>query len=173
MLENESNHYKQLSMLDQLTGLLNRHGLSYYIDKNFSAERSQKVALVIIDIDYFKKINDKYGHGGGDIILKNVAHVLRDNVRATDCVARWGGEEFLIIMPDTELSAALDIAEQLRVQVEEKHFEEMPDLRATISLGVGAIDGAEPFHMLFRRVDVALYQAKAQGRNRIVSAEPE
>lgn len=171
MLETETNHYKQLSMLDQLTGMLNRHGLTHYIDKNFSAEQSQKVALIIIDIDYFKKINDKYGHAGGDIILQKIAHVLRDNVRATDYAARWGGEEFLIVMPAADLIDARAIAEELRVQVAAARFDELPDLQVTISLGVGAIDGIEPFHMLFRRVDVALYQAKAQGRNRVITAE--
>lgn len=171
ILETETNHYKQLSMLDQLTGLLNRHGLTHYIDKNFSAKQNQKISLIIIDIDYFKKINDQYGHSVGDIILKKIAHVLRDTIRATDYAARWGGEEFLIVMPDTQLSDAQAIAEELRVQVAATHFDDLPDLQATISLGVGAIDGAEPFHILFRRVDVALYQAKAQGRNRVVTAE--
>jgi diguanylate cyclase (GGDEF)-like protein len=173
MLETETNHYKQLSMLDQLTGLLNRHGLTHYIDKNFSTEQHQQVALIIIDIDYFKKINDKYGHSGGDVILQRIAHLLRDNIRVTDYAARWGGEEFLIVMPATSLADAQAIAEQLRMQVESARFEDLPDLQATISLGVGAIDGIEPFHMLFRRVDVALYQAKAQGRNRVITAEDE
>lgn len=171
ILENETNHYKQLSMLDQLTGLLNRHGATHYIDKNFSEEKNQQVALIIIDIDYFKKINDTYGHNGGDLILQKVAHLLRDNIRATDYAARWGGEEFLLIMPATNLTDAHQLAETLRVQVERAYFEEQPDLKVTISLGVGAIDDVEPFHMLFRRVDVALYQAKAQGRNRVISAE--
>lgn len=171
MLETETNHYKQLSMLDQLTGLLNRHGLTHYIDKNFSAERNQQVALIIIDIDFFKKINDCYGHSGGDIILQRIAHLLRDNIRATDYAARWGGEEFLIVMPATSLVDAQTIAEQLRVQVGSARFDDLPDLQVTISLGVGAIDGIEPFHMLFRRVDVALYQAKALGRNRVITAE--
>jgi diguanylate cyclase (GGDEF)-like protein len=171
MLENETNHYKQLSMLDQLTGLLNRHGLTHYIDKNFGEERSQQVALIIIDIDYFKKINDTYGHNGGDVILQKIAHLLRDSIRATDYAARWGGEEFLIVMPATSLIDARAVAEELRVQVENARFDDLPNLKVTISLGLGAIDGVEPFHMLFRRVDVALYQAKAQGRNRVILAE--
>jgi len=171
ILETETNHYKQLSMLDQLTGLLNRHGLTHYIDKNFSTEQNQQVALIIIDIDFFKRINDRYGHSGGDIILQRIAHLLRDGIRATDYAARWGGEEFLIVMPETSLADAQAIAEHLRVQVEAAHFDDLPDAEITISLGVGAIDGVEPFHMLFRRVDVALYQAKAQGRNRVITAQ--
>lgn len=171
LLETETNHYKQLSMLDQLTGLLNRHGLTHYIDKNFSAEQHQQVALIIIDIDYFKKINDTYGHSGGDIILQRIAHLLRAQVSVGNYVARWGGEEFLIVMPSTLLAEAQALAERLRQAVAAARFEDLPDLQVTISLGVGAIDGVEPFHMLFRRVDVALYQAKAQGRNRTITAE--
>jgi diguanylate cyclase (GGDEF)-like protein len=172
MLENETNHYKQLSMLDQLTGLLNRHGLTHYIDKNFSDDKKQHVALIIIDIDFFKKINDTYGHNGGDIVLQKVAQVLRDSVRGSDYSARWGGEEFVIIMPNTGLQDASIIAEKLRALVELTRFDDRPELSVTISLGVGAIDeGIEPFHMLFRRVDLALYQAKAQGRNRVIAAE--
>lgn len=171
ILKTETNHYKQLSMLDQLTGLLNRNGLTHYIDKKFSAEQRQQVALIIIDIDFFKKINDRYGHAGGDIILQRIAHLLRDNIRSNDYVARWGGEEFLIVMPVTSLVDAQAIAEQLRVQVASARFDDLPDLQLSISLGVGAIDGIEPFHMLFRRVDIALYQAKAKGRNRVITAE--
>lgn len=170
-LERATNHYKQLSMLDQLTGLLNRHGLTHYISKNFSNEESQKASLIIIDIDFFKKINDTYGHNGGDIVLQKIAQVLRDSIRNSDFSARWGGEEFVIIMPKTTMEDASIIAEKLRTLVESIRFTEFSELRVTISLGVGAIDGIEPFHMLFRRVDAALYQAKAQGRNRVIMAE--
>jgi len=168
VLESETNHYKQLSRLDQLTGLLNRHGLTYYIDKNFSEEQYRQVSLIIIDIDFFKRINDSYGHSGGDMVLQKIALALRDNVRNNDYSARWGGEEFAIVLPSTTLDEARTIAEHLRSLVASMQFEEFPDLQVTISVGVGAIDGIEPFHMLFRRVDIALYQAKAQGRNRVV-----
>jgi diguanylate cyclase (GGDEF)-like protein len=171
VLETETNHYRQLSMLDQLTGVLNRHGLSEYIQKRFPDEQLKAVALVIIDVDFFKKINDNYGHDGGDKVLARVADTIRENIRTSDTVARWGGEEFVVILPDTRLEEAHVVAEKLRSLVANTSFEFMPDLQTTISLGVGAIVGLEPFHMLFRRVDVALYQAKAQGRNRVVVAQ--
>lgn len=171
VLEHETHHYRQLSMVDQLTGVLNRHGLSEYIQNGFPDDRPHDVALIIVDVDFFKKINDSYGHDGGDRVLKTVAAVIRDNVRGRDTAARWGGEEFVVILPDTRLEEARMAAEKLRSLVAMARFEGMPDLRVTISLGVGAISGIEPFHMLFRRVDVALYQAKAQGRNRVVVAQ--
>lgn len=171
VLESETNHYRQLSMLDQLTGVLNRHGLSEYIQHEFPDDQPQEVALIIIDVDFFKKINDKYGHDGGDKVLTAVAGVIRENVRARDTAARWGGEEFVVILPEARLEDARMAAEKLRSLVAATTFEAMPELQVTISLGVGAIAGVEPFHMLFRRVDVALYQAKAQGRNRVVVAQ--
>lgn len=173
VLEKETDHYRQLSMLDQLTGLLNRHGLSEYIQHNFPDDQPHEVALVIIDVDFFKKINDKYGHDGGDQVLKKVAWVIRENVRARDTAARWGGEEFVVILPETRVEEARIAAEKLRSLVAATTFGDMPELQVTISLGVGAISGMELFHMLFRRVDVALYQAKAQGRNRVVIAQGE
>jgi len=171
VLESETNRYRQLSMLDQLTGLLNRHGLSEYIQSSFPDKQPHEVSLIIVDVDFFKKINDTYGHDGGDKVLQTVAKVIRENVRGRDSAARWGGEEFVVILPDTRLEEARIAAEKLRSLVASINFEGMPDLQVTISLGVGAISGIEPFHMLFRRVDVALYQAKAQGRNRVVIAQ--
>ncbi|RYY04435.1 MAG: GGDEF domain-containing protein [Gammaproteobacteria bacterium] len=169
-LEHETNHYKQLSMLDQLTGMLNRHGLSEYLQKNYDENLGRQASLIIIDIDYFKKINDAYGHEGGDAVLHDIAQVVRENIRSSDTAARWGGEEFVVVLPDTSALDAQLLAEELRGVVANVVFENLPELRVTISLGVGAINGMEPFHMLFRRVDVALYQAKAQGRNRVVMA---
>lgn len=169
-LEDETNHYKQLSMLDQLTGMLNRHGLSEYLQKNYNENSDRQASLIIIDIDYFKKINDAYGHEGGDTVLHDIADVIRQNIRSSDTAARWGGEEFVVVLPDTSALDAQILAEELRGVVANVVFENLPELHVTISLGVGAINGHEPFHMLFRRVDVALYQAKAQGRNRVVMA---
>jgi diguanylate cyclase (GGDEF)-like protein len=172
-LEMETNKYKQLSMLDQLTGLLNRHGLSEYISKNFSGTHTHKTGMIIIDIDFFKKINDNYGHDKGDIVLKKIAEVIQQNIRTTDYSARWGGEEFVILLPNSTTLAAQLIAEKLRSLVALAHYDDLPELQVTISLGVGAIEGDELFHMLFRRVDLALYQAKAQGRNRTVVAQSQ
>jgi len=172
VLENETNHYRRLSMLDQLTGLLNRHGLSYYIESKINETQGECVSLIIVDIDYFKHINDTYGHNGGDLVLQKMAQLLRENIRATDFAARWGGEEFVLVLPGTHLLEAQQLAENLRVLVANMQFDDVPDLHCTISLGVGTLHALEPFHMLFRRVDIALYQAKAQGRNCVVLAQP-
>jgi diguanylate cyclase (GGDEF)-like protein len=144
--------------------------LSTFIERNYREDVYQLVSLIIIDLDFFKKVNDTCGHEGGDIVLKEVAKILRSNTRSEDCVARWGGEEFVALLPNTSLDDALKVAENLRLLVERAHFEMLPDLQVTISLGVGAIEGIEPFHMLFRRVDIALYQAKVAGRNRVMRA---
>jgi len=125
-----------------------------------------------VDIDYFKRINDTYGHNGGDLVLQKMAQLLRENIRATDFAARWGGEEFVLVLPGTHLLEAQQLAENLRVLVANMQFDDVPDLHCTISLGVGTLHALEPFHMLFRRVDIALYQAKAQGRNCVVLAQP-
>lgn len=170
LLEQETDKYKKLSMIDPLTGLLNRQGLSEYIDEYFSMESEKLVSMVIVDIDYFKKINDALGHDGGDLVLKKVTDLLQSHIRQSDQLARWGGEEFLLVLPDTPLEGALVFAEKLRTLIAAIRFEQFPELRVTISLGVGTSDGKIPFHQLFRSVDIALYEAKAQGRNRVVKA---
>jgi diguanylate cyclase (GGDEF)-like protein len=169
-LVHESDKYKKLSMIDPLTGLLNRLGLSEYIEQYFSMEIEKLVSLVVIDIDHFKKINDSLGHEGGDLVLKQVSGLIKANTRQSDQIARWGGEEFVLVLPDTRSDDAFQIAEKMRVLIASASFEQFPELHVTISLGVGTSDGKVPFHELFRRVDIALYEAKAQGRNRTIKA---
>lgn len=169
-LVRESDKYKKLSMVDSLTGLLNRLGLSEYIEQQFSSAAMRLVSLVVIDIDHFKKINDSLGHEGGDVVLKRVSELIRANARQSDQVARWGGEEFVLVLPDTPLESAFLIAEKMRALIATANFDEYPGLNVTISLGVGTSDGNTPFHQLFRCVDIALYEAKAQGRNRTIKA---
>lgn len=170
LLAQETDKYKKLSMIDPLTGLLNRQGLSEYIEQYFPVDKEKLVSMVVIDIDHFKKINDSLGHEGGDLVLKQVSQLIQSNTRQSDQVARWGGEEFVLVLPDTRLDDAVLIAEEMRALVATYNFDQFPELRVTISLGVGASDGKIPFHQLFRRVDMALYEAKAQGRNRTISA---
>ncbi|HSC67203.1 MAG TPA: GGDEF domain-containing protein [Cellvibrio sp.] len=170
LLAQETDRYKKLSMVDPLTGLLNRQGLSEYIEQYFTMDVEKPVSMVVIDIDHFKKINDSLGHEGGDIVLKQVSGLVKANIRHSDQVARWGGEEFVVVLPDTRLEDAYLMAEKMRGLVAAANFNQFPELRVTISLGVGASDGKISFHRLFRRVDVALYEAKAQGRNRTIKA---
>lgn len=170
LLAQETDKYKKLSMIDPLTGLLNRQGLSEYIEQYFPLDSEKLVSMVIIDIDHFKKINDSLGHDGGDLVLTRVTELIKSHTRQSDQVARWGGEEFVLVLPDTQLEGAFAIAEKMRVLIATANFDQFPELHVTISLGVGSSDGKIPFHQLFRSVDMALYQAKAQGRNRAIKA---
>jgi diguanylate cyclase (GGDEF)-like protein len=170
LLAQETDKYKKLSMIDPLTGLLNRQGLSEYIEQYFPMDTEKLVSMVIIDIDHFKNINDSLGHDGGDLVLRKVTELIKAHTRQSDQIARWGGEEFVLVLPDTRLEAAFVIAEKMRALIATANFDQFPDLHVTISLGVGTSDGKIPFHQLFRRVDIALYQAKAQGRNRSIKA---
>ncbi len=170
LLAQETDKYKKLSMIDPLTGLLNRQGLSEYIEQYFPMDAEKLVSMVVIDIDHFKKINDSLGHDGGDVVLKRVSQLIQSNTRQSDQIARWGGEEFVLVLPETRLDDAFLIAEEMRALVATDNFNQFPELRVTISLGVGTSDGKIPFHQLFRRVDMALYEAKAQGRNRTIKA---
>ncbi len=170
LLAQETDKYKKLSMIDPLTGLLNRQGLSEYIEQYFPMDAEKLVSMVIIDIDHFKKINDSLGHDGGDLVLKKVTALIKSHTRWSDQVARWGGEEFVLVLPDTHLEGAFAIAEKIRALIATANFDQFPELHVTISLGVGTSDGKIPFHQLFRSVDIALYEAKAQGRNRAIKA---
>ena len=170
MLAQQSDKYKQLSMTDHLTGLLNRQGMTEYIEEYFPAGCRREVSLLVIDIDHFKQVNDKLGHDGGDIVLRAIAELITESIRQSDRAARWGGEEFIVVCPDTSLEGAYNTAEKLRNKIASTRFEEFPQLVVTVSIGVGAHHCEEDFQHLFRNVDVALYQAKAQGRNCTVSA---
>jgi two-component system cell cycle response regulator len=131
------------------------------------------VAALVIDIDHFKKINDSFGHGVGDEVLREFAVRLASNVRAIDLPVRYGGEEFVVIMPDTRLKDAQRIAERVRLHVAGSPFRVMGGdelLSVTISIGVAASHGgADTPQALLRRADEALYEAKAQGRNRVIA----
>lgn len=170
LLAQETDKYKKLSMIDPLTGLLNRQGLAEYIEQYFPMNMRRMVSMVVIDIDHFKKINDSHGHDGGDIVLRRITELIKNNIRQSDQIARWGGEEFVMVLPDTSLEDCYHFAEEMRALVATTNFEQFPDLHITISLGVGSSSGEIPFHQLFRSVDLALYQAKAQGRNRTIRA---
>jgi diguanylate cyclase (GGDEF)-like protein len=150
---------------------LNRQGLAEFIGQYFPQKSKRQVSLIVIDIDHFKKINDSLGHDGGDYVLKRVTELIKANTRQTDQIARWGGEEFVMVLPDTSLENAYHLAEEMRALIATTHFSQYPDLHITISLGVGTSSGEIPFDQLFRTVDLALYQAKAQGRNRTALAE--
>lgn len=168
-LQSQSDEYRELSRQDQLTGMLNRHGLAEAIERLF-ASPEDTLSLLVLDIDHFKPLNDNHGHDVGDQVLRQLGALLMGSVRQTDRAARWGGEEFVILLPATALADAETIAGKLREKIGLERYEALPDQSVTVSVGVGERHPGEDYHELFKRVDRALYQAKATGRNRVVVA---
>ena len=122
------------------------------------------LSIIYFDIDHFKQINDTYGHKKGDFILKEVSKIILQNIRKTDIFGRWGGEEFIIILPFTDLENALILAEKLRKKIEEHDFD---GINITISFGVTELKIDDNADTLINRADEALYKAKNKGRNRV------
>ncbi|AWN50343.1 PleD family two-component system response regulator [Methylobacterium sp. 17Sr1-1] len=165
-----------LAVTDGLTGLHNRRYLDSYLGGLFSEPslRDRPVALLILDIDRFKTINDQFGHDAGDEVLREFATRIRAQTRGIDVVARFGGEEIVVVVPDTGLDAARQVAERIRERIEAAPFQVQRGTSAidvTVSIGVAARqpEDADPAQML-KRADLALYQAKQSGRNRVVAA---
>ena len=161
----------RLANTDVLTGLLNRRRFMECASTEFArAERYRReLAILMLDIDHFKSINDTHGHAAGDQTLKAMAHCMQQVLRTSDWPARWGGEEFAILMPETTLAGAALLAERLRAELAALVIE-VPGapLRFTISAGVTArIDDDRHFMALMERADAALYAAKHAGRNRV------
>ncbi|WP_246143496.1 sensor domain-containing diguanylate cyclase [Colwellia echini] len=164
--------FKQLANIDSLTNLYNRRYFTLHIEKEYlRAKRySHPMTLISIDIDHFKSINDKYGHPGGDQILIAVANKLKASLRQTDILARIGGEEFSIILPNTSIASAIQFAERIRVEQSELRITGEWDSEASISVSIGVsslLTGDKSFDELLSRTDKALYQAKKSGRNRV------
>jgi two-component system, cell cycle response regulator len=162
-----------VSRTDALTGLRNRRHVEEYLTKLVSLARRnvEPIAVLIVDIDHFKSVNDGHGHDAGDAVLREVAGRMVDSVRLEDMVGRWGGEEFLVVLPNTAAQGAAELAERLR-QVVAGEPCRLPDggaVPVTISLGCAAsvIDDAAT---LVRSADAAMYEAKESGRNRVVVA---
>jgi two-component system, cell cycle response regulator len=163
---------KRLTNIDHLTNLFNRRYLAEILDGEFFRARrnNEYLSLIIIDIDYFKKVNDTFGHQNGDVVLAAVATLAQRQLRAYDSAARYGGEEFVLLVPGTSLSGGVMVAERLRQAVLEHSFPSpMEDLTVTISAGVATYPSPQidSVDSLFRQADEALYRAKQNGRNRI------
>jgi diguanylate cyclase (GGDEF)-like protein/PAS domain S-box-containing protein len=153
---------------DPLTGLWNRRHFLNLLENAHRQKRRYDVdySLMILDADHFKNINDRFGHGKGDEVLVLLARTLENRVRETDSVCRWGGEEFIILLPQTNVGSAAKLAECLRASAAEIQVPDLPVV--TISIGVAQHQSEEATESLLRRADTALYQAKAAGRNRVV-----
>lgn len=158
---------------DDLTGLLNRGAGRYELNncQTSAQNHGTPFSVILCDIDLFKQVNDQFGHDVGDRVLVQVANALRTSVRVTDQVVRWGGEEFLIILPSSGLLPAKELAERLRSVIANQDFSRVGPV--TMSFGVGALATGESAAELLRRTDMALYMAKSQGRNQVELAQPE
>ncbi|WP_019624798.1 PAS domain S-box protein [Thioalkalivibrio thiocyanoxidans] len=173
-LQRANAELKRQAYYDRLTGVANRHHFETLLNRELArAERyGSRFALVMFDLDHFKRVNDTFGHAVGDVVLQEVTHVIAGRLRDADVLGRWGGEEFMVLLPGTEAADAATLAETMRLRVAEHDFPEAG--RVTISLGVAAFCPGEPRSELLRRVDEALYRAKGEGRNRVaVAALPE
>lgn len=171
-LKRSNEMLRTLSITDPLTHLHNRRHLMEMVEKEFqrASRKGAHLSLVIMDIDYFKKINDTYGHQEGDRVLTILAEIVRKRLRSYDLAARYGGEEFVLLLPETPINEALSIAERLRLEVQDHSFEgALQGLVITISLGVATYPSprVESIDSLFRQADEALYRAKQGGRNRV------
>jgi len=170
-------HYRSrmedLALEDPLTGLQNRRGLQrdYRKVRSLAQRENEDLSLILLDIDHFKSINDRHGHVAGDRVLEKLAGIMKDNFRASDSLARIGGEEFVCLVPDTDLDAAVAKAESLRRFAEQARVTNMATndktVSFTISLGVASARATENFEDTLRRADEALYRAKSEGRNRV------
>jgi len=165
----------EMAITDQLTGLHNRRYMGRHLDTLMSnAQKSGKpIAFLIFDIDHFKSVNDTYGHDIGDEVLREFASRIAANVRGIDLACRYGGEEFVVVMPDTDVEFACTVAERLRRSVETTPFaisREPNRLNITISIGIAGSTGqSDTTAALLHRADQALYRAKNSGRNRVVA----
>ena len=159
----------KLANTDALTDLANRrYTFNYAEDMLVQAKKEQQnFAIIIFDIDHFKQINDTYGHPAGDVALKGIAIIANEYVRNSDILGRIGGEEFLVILPNTSSNQAHEIAERIRKAIEEKDFT-LGDTLVNISasFGISQLAQNQPnFNQIFHEADIALYQAKNSGRN--------
>ncbi|MZP29576.1 diguanylate cyclase [Heliobacterium undosum] len=158
---------------DMLTGLVNRRDMTekMHVELDKYRQTGRGFSLVIGDIDHFKQINDGYGHNAGDMLLRAVAERLRQVVRPDDTVARWGGEEFLCLLPETELVGAMAVAERMRAAVADHEFcwSGCP-VSISITFGVSSVGPADNIDDILHRADQALYRGKQSGRNRVFVA---
>lgn len=170
LLEDNS-ELTRMALTDNLTGLSNRTHMNQILHKEFSRfeRHNQRFGIIMLDIDHFKAVNDKYGHDAGDNVLKKLASTFDNAIRTSDFIARWGGEEFLICCTTIEEEDLLPIAETIRQLVANTSFDHKNQI--TVSLGCAAIVKGETIADLIKRADVALYEAKHNGRNQSMVSE--
>lgn len=175
LLRQSLNRTITMAVTDSLTGLHNRRYLDTHMPVLLSRAmgRERPLSVIMVDFDHFKRVNDKYGHDGGDDVLREFSSRLRTQIRGMDVMCRYGGEEFAVVLPDTDLASAAAVAERLREAIAAKPFviaRGKHEITMTISIGIAALRlmGGDSVEALFARTDAALYEAKKKGRNRVV-----
>ena len=163
---------RHVANTDFLTGLRNRRSMMALLEQQYSSAcEGTSCALVLLDIDHFKTFNDTYGHDCGDYVLTEVAKVMQARLRSSDVVARWGGEEFLLMLPNTNAQGAFKVADAVRAAVEEKRMSFAGSaISVTVTLGIALAEkGEEDLEQVLKRADHALYEGKENGRNQVYS----
>lgn len=171
LLEDQNKEFEQKASTDLLTGLYNRYKFSelYLISYQTMVQRNGAMSLILLDIDFFKKVNDQHGHNSGDRVLVQVAHALLKNLRNIDIVCRWGGEEFIVLLPTATLENARVLAEKIRCYIHEMPLDTVGHI--SVSLGVAEVHPLESMESVIERADKALYLAKRCGRNCVKTQE--
>jgi diguanylate cyclase (GGDEF)-like protein len=175
-LQRETNKFRRLSTVDPLTQLYNRFGIDQIIASLAGNDQLQMInahsySLLVMDIDHFKRVNDQRGHDTGDLVLQHIAKLIQKHLRTGDFVGRWGGEEFIIILPCTTLKLAVSIAEIIRNAIFTSQYNLETPLSISASFGICEKQPDEDFASCFKRADNALYKAKENGRNCCITAE--
>jgi diguanylate cyclase (GGDEF)-like protein len=167
-IDDEVKALQHLAATDPLTGLANRRGGEKHIANEISRAKREKrpLSCILLDLDRFKQVNDTYGHQAGDQLLRDVSNLLRRTVRAYDIVVRWGGEEFLLVLPGVDLDVARMLAERIRTAIEALDSDGIGHV--TISAGVARFENDYDFASTLKTADRRLYQAKSGGRNTVV-----
>ncbi|MCU7931286.1 MAG: GGDEF domain-containing protein [Candidatus Thiodiazotropha sp. (ex Codakia rugifera)] len=162
----------QSAFIDSLTGVKNRTAFdsNFSRDIEFNRRKQTDLSLLVLDIDFFKRINDQYGHVVGDMVLKEVASTVEQTIRSSDAFYRYGGEEFVVVLNDTNMTGAHLLAKRIRKNIENLRIKSLKDVRITLSVGVTTMDQYDSQQSFFERADGALYQAKENGRNQVVTA---
>jgi len=170
LLDSRSRELEAQAKTDPLTGALNRDGIKEAVQLGLQEWRRERkpLSVIMFDLDHFKQINDQWGHATGDLILTRVSGLVRNHVRTSDRLARWGGEEFVLVCRKTDLAQAKKTADKLCALIRSHDFEQSADLTVSASFGVAALHRDESLDQLFERVDRALYKAKERGRNCVV-----
>jgi len=165
----------EMAITDALTGLYNRRYMESHVGTlvEQASSRGKPLAVLVLDIDYFKSVNDTWGHDCGDDVLREFAIRIKKSIRGIDLACRYGGEEFVVVMPETDMAVATMVAERLRRRIASEPFPIQQGARTievTISIGIAALERDEDAAAVFKRADQALYRAKRDGRNRVVPA---